>query len=73
MIRRVDLWLEGLRALVAHLRRRWWRSSSPVPSTSGPHLAWRLATAYGDAGHPLETDDLTAYLAWRRRQRRARR
>ncbi len=73
MVRRVDLWFEALRAAAAHVRRRWWRSSRPVPTPSSDHLDWRLATAYGDAAHPLEPDDLVAYLSWRRRQRKARR
>jgi hypothetical protein len=70
VVRRVDLWVEGVRAALAHVRRRWWtRSAVPTPSTT--HLAWRRATAYGSADHPIEPDDLVAYLEWRRRQRRA--
>ena len=68
VLKRVDLWWEGMRAALAHVRRRWWRGS---PVLSPEHLAWRRATAYGSADHPIEPEDLVAYLEWRRRQRRA--
>ncbi len=68
VVTRVDLWWEGVRAAAAHLRRRWWAGSGVF---APEHLAWRRATAYGSADHPIEPDDLVAYLEWRRRQRRA--
>lgn len=34
-------------------------------------MAWRRATAYGSASHPIDRADLVAYLDWVRRYRRA--
>lgn len=40
-------------------------------SLNGAYLRWRQLTAYGHADEPVTGDDLTAFLEWRRRQRRA--
>ena len=45
-------------AAARHLRRRWWATPPFLPSFSKRHLAWRKATAYGSADHPLEIADL---------------
>ena len=54
-----------------HLRRRWWARPPFIPMFSARHLAWRRATAYGSAKHPVDREDLIAYLAWVGRFRRA--
>lgn len=35
------------------------------------YWAWRVQSAYGDAGAEVPSEDLVAYLRWRRRVRRA--
>ncbi|MFO7549441.1 MAG: hypothetical protein R6X29_11325 [Acidimicrobiia bacterium] len=72
VLRRPHLWGEAMRWWWSHRRRRWWGSAPFLPLPSTAHLDWRLATAYGRADHPLEAGDVVAYLAWRRRARRAR-
>jgi hypothetical protein len=64
------LWPEAARALWAVRRRRWWarRPFLPVPPTE--YLVWRSSTAYGDA-MPVPVEDLSSFLAWRVRSRRA--
>lgn len=54
-----------------HTRRRWWRRPPFLPIPDRSHLAWRRMTAYG-VDRPADREDLTAFLLWADRQRRAR-
>ena len=71
IVGRPDLWVEATRWAWSHRRRHWWSSSPYLPVPDPDHLAWRVATAYGSSRHPLELDDVEAYLEWRRTWRRA--
>ena len=68
-------WMRLLRsALVtgwAHLRRRWWSTAPFLPTADPTHLAWRRKTAYG-VDRPVDRKDLTEFLLWADRQRKAR-
>jgi hypothetical protein len=67
---RPGVWLEALRTLASTVRRGWWRRPPFLPLPAGEYVAWRVTTAYGSPDGPVEPDDVVAYLAWRRRQRR---
>lgn len=58
-------------AVRTHARLRWWRRPPFLPIPDRTHMAWRRTTAYG-VDRPVETEDLTAFLLWADRQRRAR-
>lgn len=68
--KRPRIWGEALRAASAMARRDWWRTPPFLPLPDRAYLSWRIATAYGSADTPPNTEDLIAYLEWRRRQRR---
>ena len=61
--RRPHLWFEAIR-----LARATTAPGSLLPDDT--YAAWRVETAYGDANHALEPDDLIELLEWRRRQRK---
>ena len=42
----------------------WWRRRPFLPVPDPAMLAFRATTQYGDADHPLEIDDLVAWLRW---------
>ncbi len=53
--------------------RDWYRTPPYLPLPSREYLAWRIHTAYGDAGrlpHAEEVDRYLAWVAWMRRARR---
>lgn len=47
------------------------RRGSILPSRT--YVRWRIATAYGDPDRRPASDDVAAFLGWRRRQRRVHR
>ncbi|MEX1005095.1 MAG: hypothetical protein WD990_09435 [Acidimicrobiia bacterium] len=55
---------------LAHVRRGWWRRRPFLPLPDRRHLAWRRWTAYG-SDQPAERRDITTFLLWADRQRRA--
>lgn len=55
----------------AHRCRGWWRRPPFLPIPDRSHLAWRRTTAYG-VDRPVDRADLTAFLLWADRQRKAR-
>ena len=63
ILARPSLWAEAIRTLWAIRERGTLRPNHA-------YLAWRRQTAYGDADVAESTEDLVAYLQWRRRQRR---
>lgn len=60
--RPVLLW-EAIRAAFAVRAHR-----GLIPSSE--YLGWRVHTAYGDAMSPIPSEDLAAFLRWRRMMRR---
>ncbi len=71
VLRRPSLWLEALSVARSLAPRRWWSRPPFLPLPDPELLAWRAATAYGSE-RPIASDDLVAYLRWRKRQRRTR-
>lgn len=63
LIRRPILLWEAVRAAFALRAHRGLRASSD-------YLTWRVHTAYGDAMSEATSEDLVAYLRWRRLMRR---
>lgn len=49
----------------------WWKQRPFLPVPDGDYLQFRALTQYGDGGHRLAADDVTAYLQWCQRQRQA--
>jgi hypothetical protein len=45
-------------------RPGWWRRWPPLPWPDPEYLAFRMVTAYGDAGATPDAADLVAYLEW---------
>lgn len=46
----------------------WWRRPPFLPVPDRGYLHWRVVTAYGGP-EAIRGEDLTTFLAWRRRQR----
>jgi hypothetical protein len=70
VVRRPDLWAEGLRTTVAVAPAGWWRRPPFVPVPDPAYAQWRLVTAHGEASSPLQPDELIRYLEWRKCQHR---
>lgn len=68
--RHPDLWGEGVRSMFAVAPRGWWKRRPFLPVPDREYLLWRSATAQGSAEAGIETDELVAYLRWRRQQHR---
>lgn len=62
--RHPSLWSTGARQLVRLAPRGWWRRAPFLPRPDEGWLRFRLQTMYGDAEHPLEEEDLLAWLRW---------
>lgn len=69
--RRPYLWSEAFRSLFVMTRKNWWRTAPFLPTPDPEYLDWRTVTAYGVSSVSIESDDLVAYLQWRRRFRKA--
>ena len=48
--------------------RGWWRRWPPLPLPDRDYLRFRARTAYGDPDHPLDPDDVVAWLEWSARR-----
>lgn len=70
--RLVELVPELVRTAISHVRRDWWRTGIRLPRPSQAHLRWRMETAYGSSDATPDRADVIDFVAWRRRQRRAR-
>ena len=44
--------------------RAWWRRWPPLPLPDRAWIAFRMETAYGDAGAVPGEEDVVAYLSW---------
>lgn len=62
LVRRPLLLLEAVRTSLAMRRKGGF-------APSGPYLAWRNVTAYGDEIATIGAQDLLNYLSWRREMR----
>lgn len=62
--RRVRLWPAALRQARALVPRGWWRRRPFLPVPDRDWMAFRMTTAYGDGGAPIDADDLVTWLAW---------
>ena len=67
LVRRPALWPTAAGAVVAFSRVGWWRRSPFLPIPDAELIRWRTATAYGSDDADLATEDVVAYLEWRRR------
>ncbi len=70
VLRHPPLWGAALGALGALARRRWWTRPPFLPVPDPALLRWRIVTAYGDPTAEIAPEDVVAYLAWWKRQRR---
>lgn len=59
-----SLWLVGVRQVMVLARPGWWRQPPFLPLPDRAYLRFRLQTAYGDAGHDPDPDDVVTYLRW---------
>ncbi|MFW6078863.1 MAG: hypothetical protein ACOC8B_01400 [Gemmatimonadota bacterium] len=66
-LRRPRLWPLLVRAAWRFRRRDWYRRPPFLPVPPPKYLAWRLQTAYGDAGAAPTIDELERYLRWAER------
>jgi hypothetical protein len=69
LIHHPGLWGEALRATFSLTPSGWWRRPPFLPRPDAGLLAWRIATAYGNADAEMSGEDLVGYLRWRRVQR----
>jgi hypothetical protein len=61
---RPSLWGIAVVQVFRLARRGWWRRPPFLPVPDRGYLRFRLETQYGDPGHPIEADDIVAYLRW---------
>jgi hypothetical protein len=71
VLRHPALWATAVRQMFVLAAPGWWRRSPFLPLPDPEYLRFRLLTQYGDPEHPIEPDDLVAYLRWCRSYRRA--
>lgn len=64
VVRHPRLWPAALRQARALVPHRWWRRRPFLPVPDRDWLRFRMTTAYGDAGAPVDVDDLLVWLAW---------
>jgi hypothetical protein len=64
LVRHPSLWATALAQLWRMTPRRWWRHAPYLPVPDAAYVRFRLHTMYGDGDHPLDPDDLLAYLRW---------
>ncbi|GJM38961.1 MAG: hypothetical protein DHS20C19_23280 [Acidimicrobiales bacterium] len=67
------LWTTALRQYGRMVPDRWWATSPRLPVPDPAMLAFRATTQYGDPVHPLERDDLLAWLRWCKAENQRRR
>jgi len=61
---RPRLWPAAVRQGRALVPDRWWRRRPFLPVPDRQWLRFRMTTAYGDPGAPVDVDDLLTWLAW---------
>ncbi|HEX4901804.1 MAG TPA: hypothetical protein VFV42_03280 [Acidimicrobiales bacterium] len=64
LVRRPQLWAPTLRQGRALVPAGWWRRRPFLPVPDRAWLRFRMTTAYGDAGAPVDVEDLLTWLAW---------
>ncbi len=67
--RRPEIWRTALHQLRVLTPRRWWARPPYVPGPSREWFAFRMETAYGDAGARPSAEDVMAFLEWCRETR----
>jgi hypothetical protein len=68
--RRPSLWRTAAVESASLAPQGWWHHWPPVPFPSPEWLAFRMETAYGDAGARPSPEDVVAWLDWCRTSRR---
>lgn len=69
VLRRPVLWPTALVEAIGFVPTSWWRRWPPLPRPSKEWLAFRMETAYGDAGARPDAADVVAWLEWCRSMR----
>lgn len=64
VVGRPSLWWTALVQFRRLVPDGWWRRRPFLPVPEPAMLAFRATTQYGDPAHPLEPDDLVAWLSW---------
>jgi hypothetical protein len=64
VLARPALWGIAVVQLFRLARRGWWRRPPFLPVPDRDYLRFRLETQYGDPDHPVEPEDILAYLTW---------
>ena len=62
--KRPALWGTALVQFRRLLPDEWWRHRPFLPVPDADMLAFRATTQYGDPAHPLDADDVIAWLRW---------
>ena len=71
VVRRPSLWPTAIRQLIGTVPRAWWRRPPYLPLPDTGYLKYRVHTAYGAAGRPVQ-EEIVSYLRWCREHDRAR-
>lgn len=58
------LWATAVRQVFVLARPGWWRRWPLLPLPDADYLAFRMVTAYGDAGARPGPGDVVGYLRW---------
>jgi hypothetical protein len=61
---RPSLWGTAIVQTLRLARPGWWRRAPFIPVPDRGYLRFRLETQYGDPTHPIEPQDIVAYLKW---------
>ncbi|MEZ5244421.1 MAG: hypothetical protein R2707_04925 [Acidimicrobiales bacterium] len=72
VVREPGLWVTALVQFRRMIPDGWWRRRPFLPVPDPAMLAFRATTQYGDPAHPLEPDDLIAWLSWCKAENRRR-
>jgi hypothetical protein len=65
---RPGLWPTAVAQAARLVPSRWWRRWPPLPTPDRAYLEFRVRTAYGGPGRPVEPADVVAWLGWCRAQ-----
>jgi hypothetical protein len=71
VVRHPELWTTALRQLVGTVPRAWWRCPPYLPLPDAGYLKYRVDTAYGATGRPVQRE-IVSYLRWCREHDRSR-